>query len=254
LIIVALVTGTVVVSHAQDDENGGVWYIRGSFGAAGQDLSALETAIKESKQALIDNGVDLSTYSYNFDTIWDYRVELGAVLFKGFSLGLMFDYQPRSDDQSVSGVGAQDQLRMSEDIKITYYAIFGNVTYWFPGTHSFFVSGRAGYGSGRFQQTLELVDPSNPQIAVSGEGDYDGSNVVYGFSGGYQYKFLNGFLLYLELGYEQRNLGTFTGTTTTTNENMFPSYSGTYTVNGEEIDFDFTGPFVAVGFGFTGPY
>lgn len=252
--MVAIAAGTAGVSFAQDDEKGSVWYIRGSFGAAGQDLSDLETALKQEKQHLIEKGVDVGTYAYNFDTVWDYRVEVGAVLYRGLALGLLFDYEPRSDDQTVSSVAPGDQVRLSEEIKINYYAFFANLTYWFPGVHSLFVSGRVGYGSGRFEETFRLTDPSNPQFGVEGKGDYDGNGAVFGFSGGYQYEFLNGLLLYVELGYEWRDLGTFTGTTTTTDENLFPGYSGTYTVGGEDVSFDYSGPFIAVGFGFTGPY
>ena len=89
---------------------------------------------------------------------------------------------------------------------------------------------------------------------MTANGDYSGDNFVYGFSGGYQYEFLNGLLVYLELGYEVRDLGTFTGSTTSTNTDIVPEYSGTYNVNGEDINFDYSGPFLALGIGFTGPY
>lgn len=254
LVISALVAGTATPLFAQDEDKGRVWYIRGSFGAADHDLGELEKALKDEKQELIDEGVDLGTYARSFDTVWDYRVEVGAVFWKGFSLGLLWDYQPRDEDQTISGRTTLDQVRMSERIRLRYMGLFGNLSYWMPGKHSFFFSGRVGYGWGRFQQNTDLWATNNPQFSLTIEGDYDGANVVYGFSGGYQYKWMNGILLYLELGYEVRDLGTFTGTTTTSDADRFPGRSGNYQVDGQDINFDFSGPFVAVGFGFTGPY
>ena len=58
----------------------------------------------------------------------------------------------------------------------------------------------------------------------------------------------------MQLGYEWRDLGVFTGSTTSDNQNIVPDDSGVWTVDGEEINWDFSGPFIAVGFGFTGPY
>lgn len=257
LIVCVLATGYFGVSVAQTEEpeeRGQLWYIRGSFGVADQDLGELGQALKEEKEDLASKGVDISTYAKDFETILDYRVEVGAVLWKGFSLGLLFDYQPRGEDQIVAGVAPGGGLRMSERIKTNFYAFYGNLTYWFPGTHNFFLSGRVGYGSGRFQQGLEFTDPNNPQFTATADADYDGSGAVYGFSGGYQYEFLNGILVYLELGYERKDLGTFTGTTTSSQPNIFPDQSGDYVVDGKAINFDFSGPFIAVGFGFIGPY
>jgi hypothetical protein len=250
----ALVAGAADATFAQDDDRGTLWYIRGSFGVTDQDLSELESALKDEKQELIDAGVDLSTYARDFDQIWDYRVEVGALFWKGFSLGFLFDYQPREDDQTIGGITPGDQLRMSERIRIKYYGFYGNLSYWWPGTHSLFISGRVGWGYGRFQQNLNLWVPNVPQLNFEATGDYDGGNVVYGISGGYQYKWENGVLIYLEAGYEIRDLGTFTGTTTTSDEAQYPGRAGNYQVNGEDVNFDFSGPFLAVGFGFTGPY
>jgi hypothetical protein len=249
-----LAAGYVGVPVAQTEERGRLWYIRGSFGVADQDLGEVEQALKEEKEQLASQGVDISTYAKDFDTIWDYRVEVGAVFWKQFSLGLLFNYQPRSEDQVIAGVATGGGLRMTETIRTNFYAFYGNLSYWLPGTHNFFLSGRVGYASGRFQQEFVFTDPNNPQYTETADADYDGSNVAYGFSGGYQYEFLNGILVYLELGYERRDFGTFTGATTTSAEDVFPGSSGDYTVGGEAINFDFSGPFIAVGFGFIGPY
>ena len=253
--LAAMLICSAGASYAQFyEEDARLWYIRGSFGAAGQDLGDVETALKAQKQPLIDLGFDMSTYAYDFDNIWDYRVEVGAVIWNRLSLGFCFDYQPRSDDQSVGGVAPGDQFRYSEDISINYYAYLGSVTYWFPGKHTFFLGGVAGYGVGRFQQTQSIWDPSNTQFSLTAESDYDGGNAVYGLNAGYAYAFENGGLVYLQVGYESRDLGTFTGTTTSSNTDIVPDYSGVWTVDGEEINWDFSGPFIAIGFGFSGPY
>jgi hypothetical protein len=249
-----MVAGYIGVSVAETEERGRLWYLRGSFGVADQDLGDLEKALKDEKKDLADNGVDVSTYAHDFDTVWDYRVEVGAIFWKGFSLGALFDYQPRGDDQVVGGVAPGDQLRMTETIKINFLAFYGNLSYWLPGTHNFFFSGRAGYGYGTFEQSVVITDPSNPQFTATVDGDYDGDGAVYGFSGGYSYEFVNGLLLYLELGYEWRSLGPFNGTTTSSNETLFPGRSGDYIVDGYVVDFDFSGPFIALGFGLIGPY
>jgi hypothetical protein len=255
ILTVALVlAGSAGSSFAQFyEEDARLWYIRGSFGAAGQDLGDVEAALRAEKQKLIDLGFDVSTYAHDFDTIWDYRVEVGGVVWNRFSLGACFSYQPRSDDQSIGAIAPQDQFRYSEELSINYMAFLGALTYWMPGTHGLFVGATVGYGYGRFKQTSSITDPSNPQFSLAAEGDYDGANVVYGFNAGYQYAFENGGLIYIQVGYEQRDLGTFSGTTTSTNQNIIPDYSGVWTVDGEEVNWDFSGPFIAVGFGFTGP-
>jgi hypothetical protein len=255
LVVAALLSVSASSSLAQFyEEDARLWYIRGSFGVAGQDLGDVEKALRAVKQDFIDLGFDLSTYAYDFDTVWDYRVELGGILWNHLSLGFCFDYQPRSDDQSVGAIAPGDQFRMSESLKVKYYGFLGSLTYWFPGTHSLFLGGTAGYGLGRFKTTTSIVDPRNPQFSLAAEGDYDGGGGVYGFNGGYQYVFENGGLIYVEVGYEWRDLGTFEGTTTSSNQNIVPDYNGKWTVDGEEINWDFSGPFLAVGFGFTGPY
>lgn len=254
LIVCVFTAGLTGVALAQSEEKGGVWYLRGSFGVANHDLSELETSLKEQKQDLIDRGVNFSTYARNFDTILDYRVEVGAIFWKGFSLGLLFNYQPRGEDQVVGGSSPGDQYRSSENIEINFLAFYGNLCYWLPGDHGFFLGGRVGYSHGRFKQSITITNPSVPQFTATVDGDYDGAGAVYGLSAGYQYTFLNGILVYLELGYEARNLGTFTGSTTSTDEALFPSSSGDYTVNGQTVDFDYSGPFIAIGIGFTGPY
>ena len=253
--LAAILICSAGASYAQfNEEDARLWYIRGSFGAAGQDLGDASTALKAQKQPLIDQGFDMSTYSYDFDTVWDYRAEVGAVIWSRFSLGFCWDYQPRKDDQSVGGVAPQDQFRYSEQISINYMAFLGSLSYWFPGKHTFFLGATAGYGNGRFEQTQGIVDPSNPQFSLDAQSDYDGGAAVYGFNAGYAYGFENGGLIYLQLGYEWRDLGTFTGTTKSSNQNIVPDYSGVWTVDGQEINWDFSGPFLAVGFGFTGPY
>ncbi len=241
-------------SSAQEKERGRMWYLKGSFGMAGQDLSDLETALREEKQSWADQGIDLSTYANNFDNVWDYRIETGAVIFKSFTLGLAFSYQPRGEDQQIAGVAPQDQIRIAETVEINYYAILAVLQYRFPGKHNFFVGADGGWGNGRFKQSTTATATLNPDWNMTANGDYSGDNFVYGFSGGYQYEFLNGLLVYLELGYEVRDLGTFTGSTTSTNTDIVPEYSGTYNVNGEDINFDYSGPFLALGIGFTGPY
>jgi hypothetical protein len=253
--IAAILICSAGASYAQFyEEDARLWYIRGSFGAAGQDLGDVEAALKAQAQHLVDLGFDMSTYSYDFDTTWDYRVEVGTVIWSHFALGFVFDYQPRSDDQSVGGVAPQDQFRYSNQLSINYHAFLGSLSYWMPGKHSFFLGGVVGYGTGRYQTTQTITDPSNPQFTLTAEGDYDGGNAVYGFNAGYNYVFENGGLIYLQLGYEWRDLGTFTGTTTSTDQDIVPDYSGVWTVDGEEINWDFSGPFIAIGFGFTGPY
>jgi len=253
--MVIILAGSAGSSFAQFyQEDARLWYIRGSFGVAGQDLGDVETALKKEAEKFIDLGFDLSTYANDFDNVWDYRVEVGGVIWNRFSLGFCFDYQPRSENQSVGGIAPQDQFRLSEDLSINYHAFLGSLTYWMPGTHGLFLGGTVGYGYGRFKQTTNIVDPSNPQFSLTASGDYDNGDVVYGFNGGYQYKFENGGLIYVQLGYEWRDLGVFTGSTTSDNQNIVPDYSGVWTVDGEEINWDFSGPFIAVGFGFTGPY
>jgi hypothetical protein len=249
-----LIVGYFGVSVAQTEERGQLWYIRGSFGVADQDLGELETALKDEKKGLANRGVDISTYARDFDTILDYRAEVGAVFWQNLSVGLLFNYQPRGEDQVVAGVAPGGGLRMSERIRTKFYAFYGNFSYWFPGTHNFFLSGRIGYGSGRFQQEFDFTDPNNPQFGATASADYDGAGAVYGFSAGYQYEFLNGILVYLELGYERRDLGTFSGSTTSSEPNIFPEQSGDFVVDGKSINFDFSGPFIALGFGFIGPY
>jgi hypothetical protein len=59
-------------------------------------------------------------------------------------------------------------------------------------------------------------------------------------------------LIYVQLGYEWRDLGTFSGSTTSSNQELVPDYSGDWSLDGEEVNWDFSGPFLAVGFGFTG--
>jgi hypothetical protein len=254
-IVFVLSAGIAGTSFAQsNDDRGHLWYIRGSFGAADQDLSEAEKAQNDQMQDLANLGLDISTYSSNFGQVWDYRVEVGAIIWNHFSLGLLFDYQPRGDDQSIAGANPSTPIRYAETIELNYYGWYGNITYWMPGVHGFFFSGRAGYGYGTFKESMTLNDASNPQNEVQGEGDYDGTGFNYGFSGGYQYTFVNGMLVYLELGYEWRDLGVFNGTMTTTNQTLFPDQSGNYTVNGEEVNWDFSGPFIALGLGFTGPY
>ncbi len=254
IIIVALSAGYAGTSFAQEDERGTAWYLRGSFGAASQDLSDLESALLAEKDELKNLGIDFSTYSNSFGNVWDYRVEVGAIITRGLSLGFLFDYQPRESDLSTGGIAPQDQIRMSENISINYYGFLGSLSYWFPGTHGFFLGATAGYGSGRFKQTITLVDPNNPQFNAESKADYDGGGPVYGFNGGYQFTADNGILFYLQVGFEWRDLGTFTGSTQSTAPQLLPEQSGIYTVGGEEINFDFSGPFVAIGFGFTGPY
>jgi hypothetical protein len=241
-------------AFAEDNEKGRFWYIKGSFGMAGQDLGDLEKAVSDEKQDWIDQGIDVSTYSRNFDNVWDYRVEVGALIFNSFSLGAAFSYQPRTDDQALGGITPQDQIRLSESIGLDYYAILAVLQYRIPGKHEFFVGVSGGYGSGTFKQTTTATSTVNPDWSVNGSGKFTGNNFVYGFSGGYGYQFLNGLLLYLELGYEIRDLGTFDGSITSTNTDIVPDYSGTYKVNGEEVNFDYSGPFIAIGLGFTGPY
>jgi hypothetical protein len=97
IILLVLSAGYVGASFAQDGERGTAWYLRGSFGAASQDLSELESALSAEKDALKNLGVDFSTYSNSFGNIWDYRVEVGAIITRGLSLGFMFDYQPARD-------------------------------------------------------------------------------------------------------------------------------------------------------------
>jgi opacity protein-like surface antigen len=254
MICVVILAVLSTPSSAQNKERGRMWYLKGSFGMAGQDLGELEKAFKDEKQDWVDEGIDLSTYSRDFDTVWDYRIETGAVIFKHFTLGAAFNYQPRGDDQDISGVSPQDQIRIAEEIKINYYAILAVLQYRFPGKHSFFIGANGGWGNGSFEQNTTATATLNPDWNMTASGKYDGSNFVYGFSAGYQYEFVNGALVYLEMGYERRDLGTFSGTTTSTNTDIVPESSGNYNVDGEDINFDYSGPFLAVGFGFTGPY
>jgi len=251
-IIIAGPAGSTYAQFYEEDAR--LWYIRGSFGVAGQDLTDAEAALKKVAGAFADLGFDLSTYAADFDNVWDYRAEVGGVVWNRLSLGFCFDYQPRSEDQSVGAVAPADQFRLSEGLSVGYYGFLGSVTYWWPGRHGLFLGGTVGYGLGRFKQTTNIRDPSNPQFSLTASGDYDGGNVVYGFNAGYQYRFDNGGLIYVQAGYEWRDLGTFSGTTTSDNQNIVPDYSGIWTVDGEEINWDFSGPFLAVGFGFTGPY
>lgn len=238
----------------EDNDRGGFWYIKGSFGMAGHDLGELEKAVKDEKQGWIDEGIDVSTYAREFDTVWDYRVEVGALIWKHFTLGAAFTYQPRSEDQSLAGISPADQIRLSEQIKLRYYGILGVLQFRIPGKHQFFVGANGGYGAGRFEQTTTATSTVNPDWSLTAKGKYDGSGFVYGFSGGYGYEFLNGLLLYLELGYEFRDLGSFDGSTTSTNIDIVPERSGNYAVDGQDVNFDFSGPFLAVGIGFSGPY
>lgn len=259
--IISIVTVAVVLagwagsSLAQFyEEDARVWYIRGSFGAAGHDLGDVETALKAEKQKLIDLGFDVSTYAHDFDTVWDYRVEVGGIVWNRFSVGFCFNYQPRSEDQSVSSIAPSDQFRLSEELKVTYFGYLASITYWLPGKHALFLGGTVGYGTGRFEQTTTITDPSNPQFSLAAESDYDGGDAVFGFNAGYNYSFENGGSIYVQAGYEWRDLGTFTGTTTSSNQNIIPDYDGVWPDEGEDVKWDFSGPFLAVGFGFTGPY
>jgi hypothetical protein len=254
MICVVVMAVFSTTSFAQDNERGRVWYLKGSFGAAGQDLGDLETALRAEKQDWIDQGIDVSTYARDFDNVWDYRIETGAVIYKSFTLGLAFSYQPRGEDQQLSGVAPQDQIRIAEKIEINYYAFQAVLQYRLPGKHNFFVGASGGWGSGSFKQTTTATATLNADWNLSAKGDYSGDSFVYGFSGGYQYEFLNGLVVYLEMGYEVRDLGAFAGTTTSTNPDIIPERSGNYNVNGEDIGFDFSGPFLALGVGFTGPY
>jgi hypothetical protein len=254
LIACVLLITTVSAAFAQGGERGRIWYIRGSFGMAGHDLGELENAVRAEKQGWVDEGIDISTYANDFDQVWDYRVEVGAVIFRNFSLGAAFTFQPRSEDQRLGGILPGDQIRLAEEIKLRYYGVVGVLQYWIPGKHGFFFGANGGYGSGRFEQITTAASTVDPTGNLSAKGKYDGSGFVYGFSGGYQYEFLNGLLLYLELGYEFRDLGTFDGTTTSTNTDIVPESSGNYTVDGADVQFDFSGPFVSVGVGFLGPY
>ena len=250
-----MLTCAAGASYAQfHEEDARLWYIRGSFGMAGQDLGAVSSALQAQKQNLVDLGFDMSTYAYDFDQIWDYRVEVGSVIWNHLALGFVFDYQPRTDTKSVGGVAPGDQFRYSEELDVNYHAFLGSLSYWWPGKHSFFIGGVAGYGVGSFKQNQSITDPSNPQFTLSAEGNYDGGSAVYGFNAGYNYAFANGGLIYLQLGYEWRDIGTLTGTTTSSNQSIVPDYSGTWRVGGEEINWDFSGPFLAIGFGFSGPY
>ncbi|MGD8415291.1 MAG: hypothetical protein PVF33_13710 [Candidatus Latescibacterota bacterium] len=253
LTVAFLLAGSAGQSFAQFYEEGArVWYIRGSFGVAGQDLGDVENALNAEKQALTDAGFDFSTYANDFDTVWDYRVEVGGIVWNRFSVGFCYDYQPRSEDQTAAGIAAQDQFRYSEELSINYMAFLGSITYWMPGTHSLFVGGTVGYGYGKFKQTQGVTDPSNPQFTLTADGEYDGGNTVYGFNAGYAYAFDSGGLIYVQLGYEWRDLGTFSGSTTSSNQELVPDYSGDWSLDGEEVNWDFSGPFLAVGFGFTG--
>jgi len=255
LLVFALVIGTAGASFAQFyEEDATLWYIRGSFGAAGQDLSDVENAYQSLYSELASRGWDVSTSAFDFDQTWDYRFEVGAILWKGLGLGFCFNYQPRSETQTVSAIAPADQARLSDTIDINYFGYLASLSYWWPGTHSLFLGGTVGYGYGRFKSDATIQDPSNPQFSAGSSADYDGGNVVYGFNGGYQYKWVNGLLVYLQVGYEFRNLGTFTGTTTTTPGGPFDERSGDWPTQENPVDWDFSGPFLALGFGFTGPY
>jgi opacity protein-like surface antigen len=254
IVCVALVAAASVVFAEDGEDKGRFWYIKGSFGMAGHDLGELETALRAEKEDWASQGIDVSTYSRDFDNVWDYRVEVGALIFKNFTLGAAFSYQPRTDDQEIAGITPDDQIRLSETIGLDYYAFLGVLQFRIPGTHQFFVGANAGYGTGKFEQSTTATSTAVPDWGVTASGKFDGSNFVYGFSGGYGYQFLNGVLLYVEMGYEFRDLGTFDGSITSTNIDIVPEQSGTYNVDGEDVNFDFSGPFLAIGFGFAGPY
>jgi hypothetical protein len=254
LAVAVVLAGWTGSSLAQFREEGArVWYLRGSFGVAGQELGDVENALSAEKQRFVDLGVDFSTYANDFDKVWDYRVELGGLVWNRFTVGFCFDYQPRSEDQSVGAIAPRDQIRFSETVRVRYYGYLGSITYWWPGTHGLFVGGTIGYGRGSFEQTTEIKNPNVAEYILAADGKYNGGGAVYGFNAGYQYTFENGGLIYVQGGYERRDLGTFTGSTTSSNQNILPDRSGTWTVGGEEIKWDFSGPFLVVGIGFTGP-
>jgi hypothetical protein len=256
LVLMAVCIVAFLPVSAQSDELGKIFYIRSSGGIGYWSMEDLKNALDHDKAILQEEGID--TDYEDLGAVFGFGVEAGARVFSFISVGLSFEYEKNTLENSAGGMvyfddGMGGTIWVSYDVvddyELSIWEVQANVTFWMPPAPGLYIGASGGLGSGSINEDLFLsLESAIDSESISENGDYEGSGFVGSIFAGYQYEFTSAPLVYLEAGYRLRNLGSFDG-----------SFSDDFKPKGELTNLDrkpvgdinYSGFYVRAGVGFT---
>jgi hypothetical protein len=237
----ALVLAALATTPAAAEVPAGSIFLRGAIGMTTQSLGDVNAIIEEDQDFFDENGLIVSLERFKGTT--QVGGELGYRVNGSWSGGVGVSYHEAHIENFYF---IDPALDIKDQSDLTYFEVVGNASYWISRWPGVFVGAQAGVGMGTAEVHFEFTDTTDPSINELLDGKYDGSGFVWGGFVGYQTSLKGGIQPFGRAGYRIRNLGTFSGSSTsslTGVDNSPPTNAA-----GEPVDFDFSGVFLEAGF------
>lgn len=214
LCLAALPAGTSAATKLDQ-----VVYLRVGGGVALWDLADFEAAL-ERDQAFHEAGGLVAEYA-SIEAANAIALEAGARVSSNWSVGLAYSYERKKFENSASGrtlldVGAGADVdataTISDDFTLVVWEMSANLSFWFPYVRGFYVGISGGLAGGKVEENITIdAESAGESYTGSALGEYDNTDPIAGVFAGFQYEFRSAPLIYVEMGYRQRNLGPFEG-------------------------------------------
>jgi hypothetical protein len=207
----------------------------GFLGFGTQSLGDVNGAIEDDERVFQGAGIPVS-----FDTFGP-AVDLGGGLVHQISetigLGAELGYQTSSVDNRYSDTSGS----FSDAFDLEVLDITGVLQFWVPSARGLLFGTKIGVAFGAAREEVHFRNFNTPSNSFDRSGDWDGIGFVAGAFTGYDFALSQDVQLMLHAGYRYRNLGEFSN-----GSNGQPPSDNA----GQPIDFDFSGFYSRVGFGY----
>jgi hypothetical protein len=246
-LFILFVVGALIPGASADNLNSGradKFYFFGAVDYSHQNLGDIKDAVDIQEDNFRDAGVPVSWD--NFGNATGFQLEGGIFVSPSISLGLgMSGHWNNLSNQYSDYSGAYE-----EDMNLKTSQYSATVTYWPNGLAGWFMGSSAGIVKGSYESDVEFIYFSDFNQNFALDGKYKNNGTSVGLFFGYEKRLGTSGLLRSSLGYRFCNLGKFKGSTC---NNWGDCLSGTArNQNGQPIEFDFSGLYLQVGFGFCG--
>jgi hypothetical protein len=221
----------------------GATSVYGFMGYGTQALGDVNAAIEDDEAAFQGAGIPV-----NFETFG------GAIDFSGgvvhqvgnsIGLGVELGYQGNSIDNRYTDVSGS----YSDAVDLRIVDVTGVLQFWVPAAPGLLFGTNVGAGFGSAKDEFHLVDYNNSANDTDYVGEWSGVGLSAGAFAGYHFALGKSAQLLLHSGYRYRNLGEFSGEA---NSPQWGSSTAPPSDNaGQPLDFDFSGFYTRLGFGFS---